>query len=370
MNKRVLVILLFSFIIFLITFALRYSPPLELYPQNDTYFEYTAYSNLQDITKKASTSVDSTVLDTSRQHLHYTYRIGRNQSNPTLLFHSHELVRTIDIQSYRKLELTVEPEKTDDFSLTLYMYIPGFSDPGRTDTHRPYTMKYRIDSSRETYTYPLRDFATPTWWFDYANTSIDSIPETDWKKMTHIMFNKYEQSHPEDSLLHQISIKRIRLVDSLRAELLFSVGTALIFGAISAVTALLLHRKKESPPVRKPTYRKVSAGYSQEDADRLIAFLGHEYGNPLMSLDLIRKKLALNSYQVNEILRDRFSLQYKQYINHIRISEAKRLLTETNRQISDIAEQVGYCYSNSFARIFRKIEGMTPNQYRQKNRTP
>ncbi|MNN98625.1 DNA-binding transcriptional regulator ChbR [compost metagenome] len=47
---------------------------------------------------------------------------------------------------------------------------------------------------------------------------------------------------------------------------------------------------------------------------------------------------------------------------------AKRWLKETELTITDIAEKLKYNNPANFIRYFRKMEGMTPGQYRDKNR--
>ncbi len=43
------------------------------------------------------------------------------------------------------------------------------------------------------------------------------------------------------------------------------------------------------------------------------------------------------------------------------------VLTKKSRgnKVSVIAEEVGYCYSNSFSRVFKQVVGVTPNQFRK-----
>lgn len=66
--------------------------------------------------------------------------------------------------------------------------------------------------------------------------------------------------------------------------------------------------------------------------------------------------LALLKTQIGQSLPD--------YINKIRVDHAKELLKNTTDTIGSIAGRVGYMSSNSFIRIFKKIEGITPGQYR------
>lgn len=52
----------------------------------------------------------------------------------------------------------------------------------------------------------------------------------------------------------------------------------------------------------------------------------------------------------------------------IRCTRAKELLVQTDRSISEIGEAVGFVSSSHFSHIFRKTEGCTPSEYRERNR--
>jgi AraC-like DNA-binding protein len=59
-------------------------------------------------------------------------------------------------------------------------------------------------------------------------------------------------------------------------------------------------------------------------------------------------------------------VQFKQYLNIVRITEARRLLMDTDRQISEIAFAVGYNYPTTFNRIFKEVTGISPSDFRKK----
>nr|WP_275900692.1 helix-turn-helix transcriptional regulator [Paenibacillus periandrae] len=52
------------------------------------------------------------------------------------------------------------------------------------------------------------------------------------------------------------------------------------------------------------------------------------------------------------------------YINKTRMEEAKRLLALQNLTVTEIAGRVGYADINTFNRIFKKLEGITPGKYK------
>lgn len=56
------------------------------------------------------------------------------------------------------------------------------------------------------------------------------------------------------------------------------------------------------------------------------------------------------------------------YLNHCRIERAQALLALTDKSVSDISQEMGFCDQSYFGTVFRKLVGMTPAGYRAKSR--
>jgi AraC-like DNA-binding protein len=56
------------------------------------------------------------------------------------------------------------------------------------------------------------------------------------------------------------------------------------------------------------------------------------------------------------------------YLNHCRIERAQALLAMTDKSVSDISQEMGFCDQSYFGTVFRKLVGMTPAGYRAKSR--
>ena len=56
------------------------------------------------------------------------------------------------------------------------------------------------------------------------------------------------------------------------------------------------------------------------------------------------------------------------YLNHCRIERAQALLALTDKSVSDISQEMGFCDQSYFGTVFRKLVGMTPAAYRAKSR--
>jgi transcriptional regulator GlxA family with amidase domain len=55
-----------------------------------------------------------------------------------------------------------------------------------------------------------------------------------------------------------------------------------------------------------------------------------------------------------------------QYLQSLRIEQARKLLETTNTPLEKIVNAVGYEDMSSFTRLFKKMTGLSPSQYRSK----
>lgn len=54
------------------------------------------------------------------------------------------------------------------------------------------------------------------------------------------------------------------------------------------------------------------------------------------------------------------------YVQTLRVEEAKQMLETSNQAINDVAQAIGYDDPNSFRRLFKRTVGITPQRYRQR----
>lgn len=58
-------------------------------------------------------------------------------------------------------------------------------------------------------------------------------------------------------------------------------------------------------------------------------------------------------------------MSFNQYVNHVRINEAQRLLVSNNTSVNDVALELGFSSASHFIHTFKSIKGITPNQFKQ-----
>ncbi|UUZ82810.1 response regulator [Paenibacillus sp. P26] len=82
------------------------------------------------------------------------------------------------------------------------------------------------------------------------------------------------------------------------------------------------------------------------------------------SLSEFAQQHQVNANYLSNLFHQEIGLTYTQYLTQHRLTEAKRLLRETNLKIYEVCERAGYKDPAYFSRIFKTFVGMAPGDYR------
>lgn len=63
--------------------------------------------------------------------------------------------------------------------------------------------------------------------------------------------------------------------------------------------------------------------------------------------------------------KEQTGVPFSQYVNRFRVDRAKRLLAEPQSQVKLVAQQVGFENVNTFIRVFKSFEGISPGVYKE-----
>lgn len=85
----------------------------------------------------------------------------------------------------------------------------------------------------------------------------------------------------------------------------------------------------------------------------------------LPSVQNIANEVNLSPSYLSDLLRNATGQNAQQYIQNHLIERAKELLSTTNLSVGEIAYQLGFEYSQSFSKLFKKNTKQTPLEYRQ-----
>lgn len=94
-------------------------------------------------------------------------------------------------------------------------------------------------------------------------------------------------------------------------------------------------------------------------------YIDNNYDTDL-TLTQVAKYIYLSDSYFAHSFKDKFGISPKSYILKVRIEAAKEYLSNTDTKVADVAKMVGFSSQQRFNDIFRKHEGITPLNYRQK----
>lgn len=94
-----------------------------------------------------------------------------------------------------------------------------------------------------------------------------------------------------------------------------------------------------------------------------IRFISANYALDI-SLQDVADQVHLNPAYFSSLFKQSTGSSFKEYLNMVRVEESKRLLSNTDYSIIDIAIAVGFEDQSYFSKVFKKYTGLTPKQYR------
>ncbi len=113
--------------------------------------------------------------------------------------------------------------------------------------------------------------------------------------------------------------------------------------------------------------RKNFTGEEAQVLEQVKALFALEkiYHEPNYSRSDMARECGVSEAVLSKIINIHFKKSFPQLLNEHRISDAKRLLRETQAPIATISKEVGFNSLPSFNRVFKDLVQMSPSQYRK-----
>lgn len=95
-------------------------------------------------------------------------------------------------------------------------------------------------------------------------------------------------------------------------------------------------------------------------------FIADRYQDETLSVKDISAHVMLSPSYVCTLFKNDTGMTLNQYLTEYRMERAKKLLADPRYKIVDISAKVGYSDGNYFGKIFKRVCGMSPSEYREK----
>ncbi|MGN0775687.1 MAG: response regulator [Candidatus Ventricola sp.] len=181
-------------------------------------------------------------------------------------------------------------------------------------------------------------------------------------------------SFPKDDYLCAVIYETDEESCTLRAQRLCEQCASLIEESLSRPFDYVIHDPLDHTQDIPSAYQACVAQLnmpreplSAEDSvtDRIREYIAQHYGEDL-TLEHMSEVFAMNANYFSSFFHQKFGVKYKDYLTRVRMTEAKRMLLQTDMMIYEISQRVGYSDIRYFSQTFAKHTGVRPKDYRNK----
>lgn len=224
--------------------------------------------------------------------------------------------------------------------------------------------------------------------FVVQGKQVHSFRDREGLVLANVMYDPQQLPLPENLLRRLPGYSALFMLEpTFRSEHRFSSRLRLDRENLGTAETLVEKIAREST-ARQPGHEVVLLGalleliaflsrcYNESDASesrwllrmgRLISELENRYAEP-WTLDTMAEFSHLSRTHLLRMFRSATGQSPIQFLINLRIEAAKRLLRQTDIDMTRIAQESGFCDSNYFARKFRQGTGRSPTEYRAATR--
>jgi AraC family transcriptional regulator len=152
-----------------------------------------------------------------------------------------------------------------------------------------------------------------------------------------------------------------RLIRALHAEARVGAPTGKLFGQSLANTlAIYLAERYSASP---PRFEQLRGGMPKARLNRLLEYISAKLDEDL-SLQALAEIAGMNYYYFARLFKQSMGLSPHRYILKQRIERAKELLRISGMTVLEASVRTGFVDQAHFAKVFRRVVGVRPTQYR------
>jgi len=99
---------------------------------------------------------------------------------------------------------------------------------------------------------------------------------------------------------------------------------------------------------------------------KAIGYIEERFDQQIQLADVAEAACVSAAY-LSRLFGDHMELSFVEYLTHLRVEKAEKLIRENRLNIKEVSAKVGYQDPNYFSKIFRKMVGISPSLYAQGN---
>ncbi len=104
-----------------------------------------------------------------------------------------------------------------------------------------------------------------------------------------------------------------------------------------------------------------------ERISEVVRYINNHYMYDL-SLQSVAEEFYVSPYYLSRFFKEVTGFTFVEYLNNVRIKEAKKLLESSSMKVNLIYKKVGFGSVTHFGRVFKAVTGYAPLHYRKKGK--
>jgi AraC-like DNA-binding protein len=119
-----------------------------------------------------------------------------------------------------------------------------------------------------------------------------------------------------------------------------------------------------SREVNNDTQERIPETEQSDVLKRVKEWLNEHLYEPQLGLDRAAEVAGISKYHLCKVFQASLGVTPMNYVRHLRLEEAARLLRQTALPITEIAVKAGFSNVSYFGKVFRHVVGVSPSQFR------
>ena len=111
-------------------------------------------------------------------------------------------------------------------------------------------------------------------------------------------------------------------------------------------------------------YQPQTPSQLNKTVEQVQTYIHKHYTQPL-TLSGIAAEFYVSPTYLSRLFKKHLSLSFIEYLNSVRTAAARKMLEQTDKKISVVAEECGFSTTAHFSRLFKEYTGMPPQKYRK-----
>lgn len=270
-----------------------------------------------------------------------------------------------NLSGYDHIKIKVKATKGTRLPLAIHCVIPHHSKPEVFNSY--YRLEYIVLVNKDwsEINIPIRRYDVPNWWYGENKITEHNLGKPNLSKVVAVSIANC--TNLKAGATDETDIEELGFYRSLSPFYIGSTAFLILYFGVWWLVSIRKEKKSEKEITFQ--YEKLeSINHLEKEEEIIFNFITTNYSQPELTIIDVQNATDIHERKISSTIKNKTGLNFKQFLNKLRITEAKRLLLESDLQISEIALKTGYTNATHFNRVFKSSEDCSPNDFRKKQK--